>query len=228
LGGSAAAVATTITAVTGAGLPAAASIVGTAPTSTADHVRRVLDQVNVELGLVDPARLQRQIERSYADYVSSAPRDPDASDLDAWVRQRMAQLCGTESYLAAVSEIPQTRLLLAFSLLAYSHHQDTALPPLSQSMGVPLVLRTLESDFLPVLLRQLNERCLASHGYALALQATSAELDRIFAEMLQSSSGGMVVAQAQPGSPADTAGYIAGVFVILGFLYWIKGGLKNR
>ena len=28
-------------------------------------------------------------------------------------------------------------------------------------------------------------------------------------------------------SAADTAGYIAGVFVFLGFLYWIKNGLKT-
>jgi hypothetical protein len=228
VGGGAAAVATTLTAVSGAATPAvAASTIGTGPTSTADHVQRVLNEVNPELGLVDPAGLQRQFERSYAEFLASAPRDPNANDLDAWIRQRMVEVCGTDSYVAAVTQVPQARLLLAFSFLAYSQHQETPFPTLSQGMRVPIVLRVLEPDFLTVLLQQLNERCSTSREFASALLATSAELDRIFAEKLRASSSYRGRAPSMADNAADTAGYIAGVFVILGFLYWIKNGLKT-
>ena len=228
VGGGAAAIATTLTAVTGAGIPAAASTAGTTPGSTADHVRRVLDEVDVELGLVDPAGLQRQFERSYAEFLASDPRDPNANDLDAWMRRRMLELCGTDSYALAVTEIPQSRLILAFSFLAYSQSQHTPMPALSRGMRVPVVLRVLEPDFLPVLLEQLNERCRTSRAFASALLATSAELDRIFAEKLRASLSFRGRApMAADNSAADTAGYIAGVFVFLGFLYWIKNGLKT-
>jgi hypothetical protein len=222
VGGGAAAVATTLTAVTGAIPAVAASIAGAGPMSVDDHARRVLDRVNVDLGLVDPAGLQRQFERAYAGYLASAPRDPAANDLDAWIRRRMLELCGTDSYAAAVTEVPQTRALLAFSFLAYSQHQDTALPLLTRSMRVPTVLRILEPDFLPVLVDQIGERCSTSREFAVALQSTSAELDRIIAETLRDSSESLRQTAASPSGPSETINYIGGVLALIAFFYWLS------
>lgn len=224
VGGGVAAVATTLTAVTGAGLPAAAASILRAGTMTvADHARRVLDSVNVDLGLVNPAGMQRQFEQAYAEFVASAPRDPDANDLDAWIRRRMIELCGTDSYLAAVTEIPQTRALLAFSFLGNSQHQDTVLPPVTRSMRVPAVLRMLEPDFLPELLDQINERSRTSLQFARALQGASAELDRIIAERLRESSDGAGLAASS--SPSD-AYVVFSLIVVVGYYIWIE--LKKR
>ena len=220
VGGGVAAVATTLTAVTGAGLPAAAaSILGAGPMTVTEHARRVLDSVNVDLGLVNPAGMQRQFEQAYAEFVASAPRDPDANDLDAWIRRRMIELCGTDSYLAAVTEIPQTRALLAFSFLANSQHQDIVLPPVTRCMRVPAVLRMLEPDFLPELLDQINERSRTSLRFALALQAASAELDRIIAEKLRESSNGAGLAASSSNGPSDAA-VVFSLIVVVGYYLW--------
>lgn len=221
--GSAAAVATTLTAVA----PAAATSWPTStPISTADHVRRVLGDVNIGLGLVDPAGLQRQFDRAYAALQSSPPRDPEAGDLDAWIRRRMVELSGTDSFAVAATEIPQTRSLLAFSFLAFSQHQETALPQLSLGMRVPATLRVLEPDFLPVLLNHVEDQSITSRGFAQALQATSAELDRMIAEKLRESSGDGGMLMASPNNGKEALEFTAGVIVFIAFLYWIKRGLK--
>jgi hypothetical protein len=222
VGGGAAAVATTLSAA----LPAQAAS-NLWPASTADHVRRVLDEVNIDRGLVDPDGLRRQLERGYAELVEAPPRDPYANDLETWVRQRIVEVCRTDIFAPAVTEIPQSRALLAFSYLAYSQNQDTLLPRLDPGMRVPAVLQRLEPDFLPVLVDQVTERAGQSRAFAYALQATSDELDRFLAEKVRESSdvnGRM--AQAQPGSGAEALEFTAGVLVILAFLYWIKRGLK--
>ncbi|GIH09745.1 hypothetical protein Rhe02_78120 [Rhizocola hellebori] len=219
VGGSAAAVAVTLGAVAGGG------VAGAEPTSAAEHARRVLDQVDVDAGLVNPDGLRRQFEQSYEAFLASAPRDPEANDLDAWIRSRMMGLCGTDSYVAALTEIPSTRSLLAFSFLVYSQNQDTPLPSLAQSMRTPTLLRILEPDFLPALVGQIDERSLASREFASALETSANELDRIFAEKLRGSAGRWGRAKSAP-SNGDTAGYIAGVLIFIAFLYWIKGGLK--
>lgn len=224
--GGSAAVATTLVAAVGGNLPAAASIIGVGSTTTNDHVLRVLNLVDVGRGLVNPAGIQRQFEQGYADCEAALPRDPEADDLDAWIRRRMVELCGTDSYAAAVTEIPQTRTLLAFNFLVYSQNQEVALPRLDPGMRVPAVLRTLEPDFLPVLLDRINEASNARRDFADCLQATSAELDRIVAEKLQGLPEGNVRAMNSPRDGREALEFTAGVLVILGFIYWVKAQTK--
>jgi hypothetical protein len=177
VGGGAAALATTLAA---AGLRSAqASTIGAGPTPTADHARRVLGLVNVDLGVVNPTGLENQLAQSLAAYRASAPRDPNANDLEAWTRQRMVNLCGTDSFQDAVTKIPQTRTLLAFSLVAYSQHQDIQPPKIARSMPVPATLARLEPDFLPELLSQINVKSKGSATFTTGLQTGTAELDRL-------------------------------------------------
>lgn len=191
VGGGAAAVAATLAAVAGRGNPAGAAT-GTAPTSTAQHARRVLELVDVDLGLVDPTGLHsRYAQILGASLAAFAPRDDDTvvtSDLDVWLRQRMADLCGTDSYEDAIS-IPPTRTLLAFSFLAYSQHQDIPAPQVEPGLPVPSVLQALEPDFFPVLLGQIGDKRTTSPAFADALQATSALFDQIVAENAPTSPG---------------------------------------
>jgi len=194
VGGGAAAVVATVAAVAGQGLArAAASTIADVPTTTADHARLVLDQVDADLGLVNPAGLHDQLTQSYlACQASFAQRDQDpvvTYDLDAWMRQRMVDLCGTDSYIAAVTEIPQTRTLLGFSFLAYSQRQDATLPPVDPTMAVPTVLQNLEPDFLPVLLGQIDDKRQSTLAFAAALESSTAMLDQIVAENVQAPSG---------------------------------------
>jgi hypothetical protein len=229
VGGSAAAVATTLGAVAGPSLAArAASIWGTGPTSTLEHAQRVLDQVNIDLGLVNPDGLRRQYERSYADALASSPRDPKEYHLEAWVDNRLWELCRTDSYAAALTEIPQSRSLLAFSFLVYSQNQDMTLPRLDLGMRVPAVLDTLETDFFPVLSDLITQKSNESREFAYVLQTTAAELDRMVAEKLKESLGEKGSVQAMPGNPSgkDALEFTVGVLVFLSFLYWIKRGGK--
>ena len=221
VGGGAAAVAGTLTAVTGAMMPARAA-------STTDHAQRVLDQVNIDLGLVNPEGIQRQFDWSCADALAAPPRDPYADDLDTWVRRRMAEVCRAETFTVAVTEDPQARSLLAFSYLAYSQDQDKPLPVLDPGMRVPAVLRILEPDFLPVLLGLITERSSASREFAYALQTTSDRLDLMVAEKLREFPDDSGRVQAAPGNPSgkDALEFTAGVVVFLAFLYWIKRGMK--
>jgi hypothetical protein len=226
VGGGAAALATALVTVTGRGTPAAAS-----PTSTADHARLVLNQVDVDLGLVPTPGFPTLYGQNYAAYQASfAQGDQDpvvTNDLDGWVRGRMLDLCGTDSYAAAVTEVPQTRTLLAFSFLAYSQDQGTALPAADPTMPVPTVLQTLEPDFLPVLVGQIDDKRGASPAFADALRAGSAELDRIVAATLQNPPGGDIeVGQINGGGAGDIANYIYGVTCFVLILYWISGRRK--
>jgi hypothetical protein len=210
VGGGAAAVAATLAAVAGRGIPAGASTTDTAPTSTADHARRVLDLVDVELGLVNPNGLRGQCAQSLAaSQASFAQREDDpvvTNNLDAWLRQRMVDLCGTDSYDVAV---PQTRTLLAFSFLAYSQNQDIPPPQVDPDMPVPTVLQALEPDFLPILLDQINAKSGTSPAFANALQASSAELDQIVAANGQDS----------PGDGGPELSVAAGVVVAWAFVF---------
>lgn len=161
--------------------------------STAEHARRVLELVDADLGLVDPTGLRGRCAQSYgASLASFAQRDTDevvTSDLDVWLRQRMVDLCGTDSYEAAVLEVPQTRTLLAFSLLACSQNQDIPLPQVDPGMPVPPVLQALEPDFFPVFLGQVNDKFNTTPAFAEALQASTAALDQLVAENVQASPG---------------------------------------
>jgi hypothetical protein len=223
--GGAAAVAATIVAVVGRGTPALGD---GAPVSTADHARLVLDQVNLDLGLVNPTGLQGQFEQSFAaSQTFFAQRDPDqpiTNDLDGWLRQRMLDLCGTDSYAVAVTEVPETRTLLAFSFLACSQNQDGSLPTqIDPGMPVPSVAQNLEPDFFPVLLGQINDKSNASPDFADALQASSAALDQIIADNLPSDPGDGGPLQGTPNGAEDTGRYIYGVVGFILFLYWISG-----
>jgi hypothetical protein len=185
VGGSAAVAAAGLAALVGKGAPAAASTVDAEATSTLDHARRILDLVDVDLGLVDPAGLQSQFEQGCAAYAASpAPRDedPTVATMEAWIEQRMVDLCGTDS-IEAATEIPQTRTLLAFGLLACSQHQVGESPQIFQGMPVPGVLEALEPDFLPALLDQIGVKSNGSPSFANALQASSVELDRFVATL---------------------------------------------
>lgn len=154
--------------------PAAASADGT--TATTNHARRVLELVNVDRGLVDPDGARRHLAESLATYTASAPRDPDADDLNAWVRRRIASLTGTDSVEAAVYKIPETRELLAFGFLSYTQRQDRPQPKITRSMPVPAVLTNLEPDFLPELLRQVRGKAKASVPFASELRTSSDHL----------------------------------------------------
>jgi hypothetical protein len=226
VGGGAAAVATTLSAVTG--LPAQAAFT---PASTADHVRRVLAEVNIDRGLVNPDGLRRMLERGYAEVVAAPPWDPSANNLAAWVRQRLVEVCRTETFAPAVTEIAESRALLAFSYLAYSQNQEIALPRLDPGIRVPAVLQRLEPDFFPVLVDQVTAKAGQSREFAYALQATSDELDRFLAEKVRESSsdeaGQGRGAQSKPGSGAEGLEFTAGILVILATVYWIKRGLTK-
>jgi hypothetical protein len=173
-------------------LPTAASALGAEPTSTADHARRVLELVNVDLGLVNPIGVRGKLVESLATYRASAPRDPNANDLHAWVRQRIADLTGTDSFKAAVTELPQTRTLLAFGFLSFTQHQDRRIPRITRSMPVPTVLAKLELDFFPELLSQINAKIGKSAPFANDLAASSSELDQFIA-----------TTSIEPGHPTD-------------------------
>jgi hypothetical protein len=189
VGGSAAAVAAALAAMAGKGIPlAAASTIDVGPRSTADHARRVLGLVDVDRGLVNPAGLQSQFEQGCAAYLASpAPRDTEptgANDMEAWTAQRMVDLCGTDAFEAA-TEIPQTRTLLAFGLLACSQRQEGEPPAIARGMPVPAVLEALEADFFPVLLDQIDAKSNGSPSFANALQASAGELDRLVATLTE-------------------------------------------
>jgi hypothetical protein len=236
LGSGAAAVATTLGAVTGATAPAQAAPARTRfrITSTADHARLVLEEVKVDLGLVNPDGVARRYDECYV-ALTKYPfpaREPDPAGLEAWIRRRMMDLAGTDSYAEAGTKIPETRTLLAFSLLAYSQNQDKGLPEVDPGMPVPPVFEKLEPDFLPVLLRLVKEKRESSREFAAALDATSALLDRIVAEKLRDlpgdkdgKSGGGIVAQANP-TPGDGLNLALGVLVIMAVVYWVKRELK--
>jgi hypothetical protein len=229
IGGGAAAVATTLSAVAGTRMPARAATL-----STEEHARLVLDEVNVDLGLVNPEGIRRQLEQWYRALLASPPPEPSPDDLQTWIRRRMVELCGTDSYADAATKIPETRTLLAFNYLAYSQNQDEPLPEIDFGASVPPVFEKLEPDFLPVLLQLINEKSRSSREFATALEATLAELDRYVAEKLKEFPGGKdskstkVRTQAAPGEPGagDALNFLAGMLVVGAFLYWMKRELK--
>jgi hypothetical protein len=220
VGGGAAALATTLASVAGRGTPASATEV-----STADHARSVLDQVDVSRGLVDPEGLRSQFQQSYAtcqaSFAQPDPDSPPANDLDAWIRQRTFSLCGTDSYVAAVTEAPEARTLVAFSFLAYSQNQNISMPQIEPGMPVPAMLQNLEPDFLPVLVGQINDKSNASPEFASALQASLAEVDSIIEESQQDPGDGGPI-QGTPNGPGDTIHFVVGVIGFVAFLYWIR------
>jgi hypothetical protein len=178
VGGGATALATALAA---AGLRSAqASTTAAGPISTTDHARQVLTMANADLGVVNPVGLQSQFQHACAAYAASPAPAPGApATMETWTQQRMANLCGTESFVAAATEVPETRTLLSFALLASSQHQKAALPQVNQGMSVPAVLKTLEPDFFPVLLNQTSAKSSGSPAFINALQAGSAQLDQI-------------------------------------------------
>ncbi|WP_157441494.1 hypothetical protein [Actinoplanes awajinensis] len=167
VGGGAAALA----AVTAATLPGAAA--AASDPATALHARRVLNLVNADLGAINLEGATGLLKTSLTAYAESAPRDPGADDLLAWVRRRITNLTGSDSIDAAVNENPETRALLAFGFLSYTQRQDRPQPKISRSMPVPAVLANLEPDFLPELLRQVQSKAKTSPSFATALQTGS-------------------------------------------------------
>lgn len=229
VGSGAAAVATTLSAVAATTTPAQAvpARARFRLASTADHARQVLEQVNVELGLVDPDGLRRRYEQCYALLLASPPHEPRPDDLETWISRRMVDLCGTDSY-ADVLKIPQTRSLLSFAFLAYSQNQDKPLPDIDPGIPVPPVFEKLEPDFLPVLFELINDKRATSRQFASALDAASDELDRIVADKLRDSPDGKGTggqAQAAPG-PAEALDFILFVVVLMCVYYWAKDQLK--
>jgi hypothetical protein len=113
-------------------------------------------------------------------------------------------LTGTDSSGAALLKAPQTRALLSFGFLAYSQYQDLRPPKIARSMPVPPVLATLEPDFFPELLGQIEVKTKGSPAFANQLKASSSELDRFVATLSGGAmlSGGATVA-AQPTHPTD-------------------------
>jgi hypothetical protein len=222
VGGGAAALGAMLVSVSGRGTPAAASA---APVSTAAHAQSVLDLVDVDLGLVNPAGLRSQFQESYATCQATfAKPDVEISvldDLDAWIRERTFDLCGTDSYEVAVTEAPAARTLVAFSFLAYSQNQDVAIPQIESGMPVPAMLKNLEPDFLPVLVGQINDKSNASPAFAGALQASLDEVDQMIAQNQQDPGDGAPL-QGSPNGPGDTIHYVVGVIGFISFLYWIK------
>ncbi len=226
VGGGAAALATTLAAVAG-GNPAAAMSPAALQRITVRHARQALDLVDPDRGLVRPAGFQELFQRGYVTYRESEPRDPRADDLEAWVRQRMMNLCRTDSFYDAGTKISQTRTLLGFSILAYSQHQDTRLPDITSSMPVDDVLRRLEPDFLPVLVQQIDEASARSRAFADAVTAGTSEMDRIIAEHLREWSGDGISARATAQmSDRDMVSLSIGIIGFISFMYWVKGGLK--
>src|SRR5687767_9394183 len=114
VGGGAAALAAGLAGVGNVRTPAAAAAgIGAEPTSTAEHARRFLASFNVDLGLVNPDTAQGNLKESVAAYQASAPRDPNAEDLHAWAKDRLADLTGTGTF-ETVLRNPQSQSVLAF------------------------------------------------------------------------------------------------------------------
>jgi hypothetical protein len=173
IGGGAAAVATTLGALAGAS-PARASEIA--------HARQTLSGVDVDLGLVNLEGARSRLKESFAAYDVSAPRDPMATDLHAWVDRRIADLTGIKDSFASANELAMTRTLLAFGFVAYTHYQHITLPTIARSMPVPTVLSKLEPDFFSELHRQIDTSIRNSRTFASQLQTSSTELDRLLTE----------------------------------------------
>jgi hypothetical protein len=171
-----------LAAVAGTRISAAqASTIGAATTSTVAHARQVLEQVDLDLGLVNPEGAQLQLMDSFDAYDASAPREPAANDLEGWTRQRFADLTGTGSLETALGN-PQTRTLLAFGFVVHTQHQDRQLPEVARSVPVPAGLARLEPDFFPELVRQIGIRTRSTPAFADLLQASAAKLDDVAAK----------------------------------------------
>ncbi|GIE78615.1 hypothetical protein Aph02nite_45650 [Actinoplanes philippinensis] len=168
-------------------LPAGAS--AAADTATTQHARRVLNLVDADLGAVDLDGATRLFKAGLTGYLASAPRDPDADDLLAWLKTRIKNLTGTDSIEAAVKQIPETRTLLAFAFLHYTQSQSRPQPKIARSMPVPAVLANLEPGFLPELLRQVQAKARTSPSFADALQISSDHVAQL------------IVADDAPGGP---------------------------
>jgi hypothetical protein len=188
---------------------------------TAAHARHVLDLVDPERGLVRPAGFQELLEHNYPIYRDSEPRDPKADDdLDAWMRGRVRDLCGTDDYADAVKD-EKVRMLFGFTMLAYSQQQDPELPEIRRSMPVDDLLLRLEPGFLPELVGQLDDTAGQSPAFAAALEAGTAEFDRIldegrFPERFS----------AQAMNDREMLQMVVGIAGFISFMYWVKRGLK--
>ena len=184
-----------LAAVAGTRISAAqASTIDTATTSTVAHARQVLELLNLDLGLVNPEGAKLRVLDSFAAYDVSAPRDPAANDLEAWARQRFADLTGTGSLETALDNL-LSRDLLAFGFVLHTQHQDAPLPAFTRSELVPAGLTRLEPDFFPELSRQIGIRIRSTPAFADLLQAGAAELDQVAAKKKnQQPSRGMLLA----------------------------------
>jgi hypothetical protein len=196
---------------------AAAAGIGAEPASTADHARRFLASFNVELGLVNPDAAQGNLKESIAAYQASAPRDPDAEDLHAWAKHRLADLTGTGTF-ETVLRIPQSQTVLSFGFLLYTQHQEVRLPMITQRMSVPATLANLEPDFFPELLNQIEIKRASSRDFASQLQAGAGELDRLVAAV---SKGPAASARQDRGLEGATLAIL--IFCAVGIYAELKG-----
>jgi hypothetical protein len=161
---------------------AAASTVGAAET-TQEHARRVLDKVNVELGLVNVEGAAGQMVDGLDVYLASPPRDPKANDFYAWSERRVRNLTGRKDELGAILvDDSKARALLGFGFACYTQHQGVAAPTITRSMPAPSALVGLESDFFPELHKQVDAKSASSPAFADIIDASTAELDRITIE----------------------------------------------
>jgi hypothetical protein len=186
VGGSTVVAAATLLALGGPGIvPAAdASDIDLESDPTTDHAQRVVNLVNADLGFVNAADLRSRFQESSAAYAPSSfpPGDGDpvpATGMEAWIGQRIVDLCGPDTTPEAAAGIPETRTLLSFGLAACSQHQPAQPPQIYVGMPVPPGLNALESDFFPVLLSQIYLRASDSPAFADTLRAGSDELDQL-------------------------------------------------
>ena len=196
---------------------AAAAGIGAEPTSTADHARRFLASFSIDLGLVNPEAAQSNLKESIAAYQASAPRDPNAEDLHAWAKQRLADLTGTGSF-ETVLRIPQSQTLLAFGFLVYTQHQEVRLPAITQRMSVPTTLAILEPDFFPELLNQIEIKSACLPAFVNQLQAGASALDRLVTEV---SKGSVTMAMQDRGLEGVTLTIL--IFCAVGIYAELKG-----
>jgi hypothetical protein len=197
--------------------PAAAAGIGAEPTSTADHARRFVESFDVNLGLVNPDAAQGNLKESITVYQASAPRDPNAEDLHAWSKRRLADLSGTDTF-ETVLHVPQSQTLLAFGFLLYTQHQEVPLPTVTQRMSVPFTLARLEPDFFPEALNQIEIKSSGSQAFANQLQAGAGELDQLVAE---ASKGPGVAAMQDRGLEGVTLTIL--IFCAVGIYAELKG-----
>lgn len=158
--------------------------------ATADHVRRVVGLLDVGRGLGDLDAARARVAQCLADLHASAPRDPRADDLYAWLQRRVTDLTGrTDPFENVAGTQEPTRTMIAFAFAAQTQLPAGQRPVLTAGMRTPATLRRLEPDFFPELAAQLEQMSARSPAFAALLAAGAAALDRLVADLTASDGG---------------------------------------